>query len=856
MLVALLALAVAATPAAPAAPAGAPPLEVVEAEQVDYDLATGRGVATGHVFLRRGAVTLRAQVASYDTRTGEVDASGNVLLAEPGRAVTAERMHVVLDGPYAAHDVVAFLKNAPLDLSRCRTLDEARSTGRNRVVLGGGEVRGESGVKHLDVDGARITLCDCGADPPSWEIRASHADIVPGERAILSWPVIYITPRLPFVHGAVQVPVLALPILYLPLSDRQTGLLLPELGYGGNGGFGISQPLFITLGRSWDATVTADYVFAPFGSKPTDKVVVGPGAGLELRWAPAEGTRGQLKLAFLHDLNEVWPSGVAQPPGWNRFELALTHEARLSDRTFLAASVDLFGDPLYVQDLSSDALLRAQEYRRSAVALTHRASDLTIGAEVGYNLPLLHLNSSNSGAAPRAPFGVFGADLSTFHRLPAASLTLLPVRLGGPLRLAAEVSAARFAPLRGVTGDEGVDGVGVGNRRWGAEGVPPDAGERDGRWQGPGSFFPSPFAPSEAGPGERLAASRLAARVELRAPLAWRALELEPWLTGTAASYAFEAGPGPQLAAHGTAGLALSTRIGRTFGEGASRLRHEIEPRLEWRGGTGEVGAALPNYAYDELDVALPARVLDPRGQVIPQRTLSASPGRFSQVRLTVRNRLVAPAGPLSTGRFDLTLGQDLDAQTGRASETWAQASVRLPFLVADARGGVRAFGAAPPPETPRNGPASVLDAYTELGLGVTLLDSRGDNVHASFLALGAGASPRAVAGLEPLFDLRPVAADANASGSVGAGTHLSGATIAYDALFYGRELPAQPVCGDGTKKSAQPHVYQHQASLIWDSPCHCWRAGFTAILNECDKFPTFHLVVDLSALAGGALPR
>ena len=78
----------------------------------------------------------------------------------------------------------------------------------------------------------------------------------------------------------------------------------------------------------------------------------------------------------------------------------------------------------------------------------------------------------------------------------------------------------------------------------------------------------------------------------------------------------------------------------------------------------------------------------------------------------------------------------------------------------------------------------------------------------------------------------------------------------AYDALFYGRELPARPVCGDGTTKSAQPHIYQHQASLIWDSPCHCWRAGFTAMLNECDKFPTFHLVVDLSALAGGALPH
>ena len=135
-------------------------------------------------------------------------------------------------------------------------------------------------------------------------------------------------------------------------------------------------------------------------------------------------------------------------------------------------------------------------------------------------------------------------------------------------------------------------------------------------------------------------------------------------------------------------------------------------------------------------------------------------------------------------------------------------------------------------------------------------IDGRGDNLHASFLALGAGASPRAVAGLEPLFDPRPVAADAVASGSIGAGAHFSGATLAYDALFYGRELPAAPVCSNGTTKSAKPHIYQHQASLVWDSPCHCWRAGFTAVLNECDDRPRFQLVVDLSALAGGALPH
>lgn len=826
MLAALLLVALAAEPAP------APPLEVLEAGEVDYDVATGRGVARGGVVLRRGAVFLRSETAAYDTRTGDVDAAGSVLLTEPGRAVAASRMHAVLDGPYKARDVVAFLKGTPLDLSTCRTLDEARGRGLNRLTLHGGVVHGETGAPDFEIEHANITLCDCGAEPPSWEIHAHHADVIPGKRALLTWPVIYLRPWLPYV-GGVTVPVLVLPALYLPLGERQTGLLFPVLNFGGQVN-GVSQPLFITLGRSWDATVTADYNFGGATER-----VKGPGTSLQLRWAPVEGASGQIQFSLLHGGIGGWPGGVALPPGGYRLALSGFHRQRFSDRTYFAAELGLIGDPLWVQDLTGDALLRGNEYRRSAVALTHRTDDLLLEADAAYHLPLAHLDS---GSAQRGPYGVFGADLKTFHRLPSASLSLLPTPVAGPLHAGGFLSVSRFAPLYGVTGDQGVNGIGPGERGWGAEGSPPDAGEGDGRWEGPGP----------GGPGERLAASRLLARLELNAPLRWRALSVEPWAAATAAGYAFEAGPDPQLDARAAGGLALSTEIGRTFGTGDARIRHAIEPRVEWRGGTGQAGPALPNYAYDELDVALPARVVNAQGLVTPQRTLSATPGSFSQVRLTLRNRLIAPAGHLSNAFLELTLGQDLDAAAGRASETWAQGALRLPFLSLDARAGFRAFGATTPAGTPENAPSSRLDAFTELAGAVTFFDRRGDNLHATFTALGAGASPRVMAGLEPFFDPRPFAADAFALGSVGAGTHLSGATISYDALFYGRELAAAPVCANGSTKSREPHVYQHQASFVWDSPCHCWKAGFSAILNECDDHPRFQLIVDLSSIAAG----
>jgi LPS-assembly protein len=79
----------------------------------------------------------------------------------------------------------------------------------------------------------------------------------------------------------------------------------------------------------------------------------------------------------------------------------------------------------------------------------------------------------------------------------------------------------------------------------------------------------------------------------------------------------------------------------------------------------------------------------------------------------------------------------------------------------------------------------------------------------------------------------------------VGAAGRLSGATLTYDADFYARQLARSPCPG----KSAAPHVYQHNFSFTWDSPCKCWKAGVTAILNECSEKPAFGFVLDLSSL-------
>lgn len=825
MIAPLLALALAGTPSSTPA-SSAPPIEVIEAGQIEYDASLDRTVVTGGVVLKRGEVTLRADSAIYDEKTGEVDAKGGVLLLEPGRAAFADSMHAVIDGPYAARDVVAFLKDAPLDLSRCRTLDEAKSSGRNRVSFGGRKVTGESEEPGFDVDRARITLCDCGAGPPSWQVRARHASVVPGDHAWLTFPILYVTPRFLFIDK--PIPVMALPVLYLPLGDRQTGLLMPDVVPMSPNGVIVSQPLFLALGRSYDATIIPNYTFGPNRNKDGTypQGVKGFGATLELRWVPSQVAAGRLRVFFNHSEISTWPSDVYRPPGMNRLALSGEHEQAFSDRTHLKLELGLVSDPLYLDNFTGDALLRSTQYRRSAIAVTHRTDDLLLEGHADY---LLALQNLRSGTSTPAPFGLFGTSLKTLHRLPSASLSLMPLRLVGPLHFAATVGVARFAPLSGHTGDEGADGIGPGEAGWPTAAHPAfDAGEGDGRWQA----------------SERVAATRALVRAELRAPMsAGRALSVEPWVAGTAAGYVFEVGPAPLLDAHAAGGLTLSTDLSRTFGA----LRHRIQPQLALVAGTAQVGRTLPNYAYDEFDVAAP---LAPATPTVPQRrTLTALPGSFQQMQLSVRNRFLMPG--LSA---ELSLGQDVDVGHGRLSETWAQGRLwkGLPFgvLTADATARFYAFGAK---RAAGSGPASTalppsrfFDAFTLLTANVTLGDHRGDNVHAGLLAVGAGGSPRLLAGLEPIFDPRPMAMDAVATGSAGLVAKLAGAALTYDAYFYARSQP-KPAC-EG--KSTGPHVYQHNLSLVWDSPCRCWRAGITLTMNECEAKPRLGFVFDLSSLS------
>ncbi|WP_242360474.1 LPS-assembly protein LptD [Anaeromyxobacter sp. SG17] len=790
----------------------------VDAGTVTYDASTGSFLVEDGAVLRRGTVVLRARTARYDPETGQVVATGGVLLTDATRAVAADGVTAVLGGPFEAQDVVAFLKSGPVELGGAESIDAARGLGQNRLVFSGKSLQGDPSGR-LKLSGARLTLCDCGAGrAPSWEIRAANAEIIAGKRATLSWPVVYVTPRFLFVDH--PVPVLPLPWLYLPLGERQTGLLVPQLVSSGATRFAVDVPLFVTLGRSADLTFTPGYAFGP-GSAAVDKgkpAVRGPTARLEGRWAPAVGAAGRAELTWLRDLD-------AEPGGesGSRYAVALAHAQRFSERTSLRADLALYSDPLLARDFSTDILARGTSYRRSDLVIEHARDALVLEAGASYLQPFL--------VSPEG-YGLFGRDVDELHRWPWASATLLPSFLG-PLRVEGRAGAARFAPAASLDG-----GTLRGLVADGAAGVPYE--------------LPRPSGVDRV---LRPGASRGDVGLEVAAPLQLgNALVVEPFVRGAALGYAFEDGTDPAMQAWGVAGARLETTFGRAFGA----IRHRVTPWVEWRLGSESAGNADLPAAYDSLDRVERSSLVTPAGAPgpveLPLPILSAAPrGRFQQLRAAVDTRLSLRGADV----LRLELGQDYDVETGRLAETFTSGELRAGRFSADAAARFLAFGGRKEP-VPLTGvprlPSSPLDRLTELRAFGSVSDRRGDALRLGLLSIGRGASGSLVAGLDPLFDLRPAPLEAVAQGNAGVTARLGGATATYDVLFPGR--PVVRSCPDRTREVGALHIQQHVATFAWQSPCRCFRVAASLTLNDCGGF-TPRMMIDLapvgSTLAGAS---
>ena len=216
--------------------------------------------ASGGVLLQRGDDYMKADFARYYTATNWIFVQGNVE-ARMGRDILNAR-----EAEFDLNSRTGWLKDGTIFMAG------------PHMYVSGKQVDKLFGDRYA-FKNAKITLCD--GETPAWSVSADKAEVEIDGYATLHHTTLNI----------LDVPVMDAPFMMLPAkTSRQSGLLLPDLGYSSlNGGF-YSQPYFHVIDESRDLTFYATYM-GRVGFMP----------GIEYRSHTREQDKTWLALDVLYD---------------------------------------------------------------------------------------------------------------------------------------------------------------------------------------------------------------------------------------------------------------------------------------------------------------------------------------------------------------------------------------------------------------------------------------------------------------------------------------------------------------------------------------------------------------------------
>ncbi len=764
----------------PAAPPAATERVSISAERLSYEAGLVHAVGRTHV--KTDGASLRADEIRYDQNARTVTARGNVMLAvaRSGYWVAlADGVTVKLDGS----DVTEVLldngvllkkqKTTAEALFAAQTPDELRKLGSTALVMSGSRL--ERDGDEWRVHDLKLTPCDCDPTQPSWRVQARYATVDLEEQ--------YATLQLPSVWVK-SVPVFWLPWIALPLSDRRSGLLAPKPVFNGPSGFSLDLPVFITLGDSYDATLTPGYYAGLVDSKGNPvSGVKGPRLQTEFRYAPSTRTSGRFTFGLIDDQHPTRDPVNGAPTGGRRgvrSEGSIQHSQELGGGWHDRIDASFVSDGFYVQDLTADIIAREAEYLRSTAVLFRRSEGVYAGIEVGLRQDL------GAGGDRRWGYGFFDpAGPNTLQRLPALTVAVPDRPLLGPIRAAFRLEYARLAPLLGATGDEGVladegrpyaviDGQRQPLRRSELHarlfcpgcGLA-DTGEADRIWQ----------------PGEREARDRLDLLPRLSTSLSFgRFGTVTPYAAYRQDVYLGEVTGRLSHRGYPLFGVSAETALARTFGD----LKHTLAPSAEIR----YVPAVFGDEPapYDEIDTAFP---------------LLPGERRFLHGVVELRQQLLARNGQAVREVARLDLGQGFDL----LSRDWGDAAVRA--------------SVAHPPFT--FSALARIDVATgtlaQLSANLSVDSGRGDALYAAYERLDAEGSRRTRQSIDALVGPpAPKLEDAFAEQLTfgGRASLRFGLTLSYDVLVQ--------------RTTQKLSVGQHVLGLSYGPACDCWRvSGYLA---------------------------
>ena len=224
----------------------------------------------------------------FNTKTGELTASGNVVFSTPTSRISAETV------VFNTHSKMGTFTNAS-------GISQLGERSKPNLAMFGGMLEpdvyfyGET-IEKIGPDKYRITkggFTTCVQPTARWEIVANHAVVNLRDYVVMRNAVVTVK----------HVPVFYLPMLYYPIQDddRATGILMPIYGASTYKGQSLSNAFFWAINRSQDATFFHDWMFSR-----------GTGMGSEYRYMISPQSQGNLRAYWLNEHESVI-NGQPQP---------------------------------------------------------------------------------------------------------------------------------------------------------------------------------------------------------------------------------------------------------------------------------------------------------------------------------------------------------------------------------------------------------------------------------------------------------------------------------------------------------------------------------------------------------------
>jgi len=336
--------------------------------------------ATGDVEIHYKNMKIFADRVDFNTETKDVYAEGYVVIQFPEEVVSGVNVHMNLDSSEGE------IKKG-FGMLQPNIFYEAETIERKNTDV------------YIFRD-ARMTSCT--QPVPRWNFSCSRANFKKNDYLEM-WNSVF---------SIKKIPVFYFPYIRYPLSDRQTGFLMPKLGFSGSKGVSYMQSFYWAMKRNMDATFNLDYFSAR-----------GLGGGLEYRYLFAGGLGGQLNLYYFNykkDPERVNPASA--------YLFRLKHNQPLPLNFSLVADVDYSSSFDFLREFDNDLMRAVVSNRRSQIYLSRAWSYFNLNARVS-RFETYYKEADNSVIR---------------HNLPEISFSSSKIKLFSPLYFSFSSSFSRW----------------------------------------------------------------------------------------------------------------------------------------------------------------------------------------------------------------------------------------------------------------------------------------------------------------------------------------------------------------------------------------------------------------------------